>query len=79
VYVSLTLPSGAPWASGDPGAVDRIEGPALDFCLLVTQRRLADDLALRMTGDAAIEWMSLAQAFAGAPSSTDRSRKGLSR
>ena len=79
VYVSLTLPSGKPWTNGDPDAADRIEGPAIDFCLLVTQRRLADDLTLRLTGDAAIEWMSLAQAFAGEPSSTDRGRKGLGR
>ncbi|HTW18626.1 MAG TPA: TIGR03084 family metal-binding protein [Mycobacteriales bacterium] len=79
VHVALTLPSGQPWTSGDPSATDRIEGPALDFCLLVTQRRLADDLALRMTGEAAVEWMSLAQVFAGPPSFTDRSRKGLGR
>jgi uncharacterized protein (TIGR03084 family) len=79
VFVSLSAPSGAVWTWGDADAESRIEGPALDFCLLVTQRRLADDLALRLTGDAAIEWMSIAQAFAGAPSSTDRGRKGLGR
>ena len=41
-------------------------GPALDFCLLVTQRRHRDDLALVIEGPAAAEWMSIAQAFAGA-------------
>ena len=79
VFVVLTAPSGAQWAWGDPHATNRIEGPALDFCLLVTQRRVADDLTLTITGDAANEWMSLAQAFAGTPSTTDESRRGLSR
>jgi uncharacterized protein (TIGR03084 family) len=79
VFVLLTAPGGAQWAWGDPHAVDRIEGPALDFCLLVTQRRLADDLALHVTGDAAVEWMSIAQAFAGVPSTTDNHRRGLPR
>ncbi len=79
VFVVLTAPGGALWAWGDPHAEDRIEGPALDFCLLVTQRRLAEDLSLRITGDAATEWMSLAQAFAGEPSMTDQTRRGLSR
>ena len=41
-------------------------GPALDFCLLVTQRRHRDDLALDIEGPAATEWMAIAQAFAGA-------------
>ena len=41
-------------------------GPALDFCLLVTQRRHRDDLALAIEGPAATEWMAIAQAFAGA-------------
>ena len=41
-------------------------GPALDFCLLVTQRRHRDDLALVIEGAAATEWMAIAQAFAGA-------------
>jgi uncharacterized protein (TIGR03084 family) len=79
VFVALTSPSGVLWTWGDPQATDRIEGPALDFCLLVTQRRLPADLTLRVTGDAAAEWMSLAQAFAGAPSTTDQSRRGLPR
>jgi hypothetical protein len=34
---------------------------------------------LRVTGDSALEWMSVAQAFAGAPSSTDGTRRGLTR
>ena len=67
VRVELTAPDGALWAWGPAEAEDRITGPALDFCLLVTQRRHRDDLALASDGPAATEWMAIAQAFAGAP------------
>jgi uncharacterized protein (TIGR03084 family) len=67
VRVELTAPSGAVWTWGPPDAPDRVSGPALDFCLLVTQRRHRDDLALRIVGPVAEEWMSIAQAFAGEP------------
>jgi uncharacterized protein (TIGR03084 family) len=67
VYVSLTAPSGAVWTWGPADAADRIAGPALDFCLLVTQRRHPDDLSLTAEGPAATEWMTIAQAFAGPP------------
>ena len=65
VRVELAAPSGATWTRGPEGAAGRISGPALDFCLLVTQRRHRDDLALDVSGEAAEEWMSIAQAFAG--------------
>ncbi|HVW81935.1 MAG TPA: TIGR03084 family metal-binding protein [Mycobacteriales bacterium] len=77
VYVALTAPSGAEWTWGDPAASDSVRGPALDFCLLVTQRRVPEDLGLTVTGEAAQEWMSIAQAFAGGESLTDPSRAGL--
>ena len=48
-------------------AADRVSGPALDFCLLVTQRRHRADLALVPTGHAADDWLDIAQAFAGPP------------
>jgi uncharacterized protein (TIGR03084 family) len=67
VRVELVAPSGAVWEWGEPGAADRVEGPALDFCLVVTQRRHVSDTALRATGPVATEWISIAQAFAGAP------------
>ena len=35
---------------GTGGRQDRVTGPALDFCLLVTQRRHRDDLALGIEG-----------------------------
>jgi uncharacterized protein (TIGR03084 family) len=65
VHVALTAPSGTLWTWGPDDANDRITGSALDFCLLVTQRRHRDDLALVIEGSAAREWMSIAQAFAG--------------
>jgi uncharacterized protein (TIGR03084 family) len=67
VYVALTAPSGAIWTWGPADAADRVSGPALDFCLLVTQRRHRDDLGLVAEGPAAPEWMAIAQAFAGPP------------
>jgi uncharacterized protein (TIGR03084 family) len=67
VYVALTAPSGATWTWGPAGAADRISGPALDFCLLVTQRRHRDDLDLAVEGPAARQWVAIAQAFAGPP------------
>lgn len=77
VFVALSAPSGAEWTWGEPDAVDRVTGPALDFCQLVTQRRVLDDLDLTVTGEAAAEWMGIAQAFAGGPTTTDESRRGL--
>jgi uncharacterized protein (TIGR03084 family) len=65
IRVELEGPDGTAWTWGPDQAVNRISGPALDFCLLVTQRRHRNDLALAIEGPAAIEWMAIAQAFAG--------------
>jgi uncharacterized protein (TIGR03084 family) len=67
VRVELAAPDGALWTWGPADAGDRVTGTALDFCLLVTQRRHRDDLALSIDGPAAQEWMAIAQAFAGPP------------
>ncbi|SDF93425.1 TIGR03084 family metal-binding protein [Klenkia brasiliensis] len=67
VRVELTAPSGEVWAWGDPAAADRVTGPALDFCLRVTQRRPRSALALTATGPVADRWLDVAQAFAGRP------------
>jgi uncharacterized protein (TIGR03084 family) len=67
VLVTLTAPSGATWTWGPADAADRVTGPALDFCLLVTQRRHRDDLDLAVEGAAARQWVQIAQAFAGPP------------
>jgi uncharacterized protein (TIGR03084 family) len=63
--IGPSRPSGVTWAWGPEEAGDRITGPALDFCLLVTQRRHRDDVDLSIVGPAATEWMAIAQAFAG--------------
>lgn len=67
VRLDLTAPDGGTWSIGPAGAEDVVSGPALDFCLLVTQRRHRDDLALTATGPVATAWLPIAQAFAGAP------------
>jgi uncharacterized protein (TIGR03084 family) len=67
VRLELTGPSGEMWTWGPVEAEDVISGPALDFCLLVTQRRHRDDLELIVRGAAADEWVGIAQAFAGPP------------
>jgi uncharacterized protein (TIGR03084 family) len=61
----LTAPSGKTWAYGPVDADQRIEGPAEDFCLLVTRRRHRDDLALRATGPDAEHWLDIAQCYRG--------------
>jgi uncharacterized protein (TIGR03084 family) len=67
VRVELEGPRGDRWTWGDEGAADVVRGPALDFCLVVTQRRHVDDTALVAEGPLAREWLGLAQAFAGGP------------
>ena len=63
--VELVGPSGDVWPWGPEDALQRVTGPALDFCLLVTQRRHRDDLALVAEGPDADHWLDIAQAFAG--------------
>jgi uncharacterized protein (TIGR03084 family) len=65
VRVELEAPSGEQWSWGDEASDHRVRGNALEFCLVVTQRRHLDDTSLAIEGADAIEWMSFAQAFAG--------------
>jgi uncharacterized protein (TIGR03084 family) len=67
VYLELTGPDGASWAYGPPNAANKVTGSAVDFCLLVTQRRHRADLDLTAVGPIADEWLDVAQAFAGPP------------
>ena len=72
IEVVLAAPSGEDWRweigeSDGTAPVSTIEGPALDFCLVVTQRRNIADTGLAVSGEAAREWMAIAQAFAGPP------------
>ena len=67
VRVELRAPGGGVWCFGPADAVNMVSGPALDFCLLVTQRRHPADLALATVGPVAEEWLTIAQVFAGPP------------
>ena len=65
IAVHLVAPDGSTWAWGNDDAPESITGTALDFALLVTQRRHVDDTALVASGALAREWTTIAQAFAG--------------
>ncbi|MDX6218655.1 MAG: hypothetical protein QOJ48_336, partial [Frankiales bacterium] len=75
VRVELTGPGAGEWGPED--ATDRITGTALDFALLVTQRRHLDDLALQIEGATAAQWAGIAQAYAG-PAGPGRAPLGTS-
>ena len=74
VRVELLSPAGGTWRWGPDDAADSVRGPAEDFCLVVTQRRHPDDTSLEIAGDAAADWMRVAQAFAGGASEGPRRR-----
>ena len=67
VGVILAGPDGQTWAWDEGVVSDRVQGSALDFCLVVTQRRNLADTDLVVQGPEATQWMSIAQAFAGPP------------
>ena len=72
IDVAVTAPDGGEWRweigdAADGGPVATVTGTALDFCLVVTQRRNVADTGLVVEGDLAEEWISIAQAFAGPP------------
>ncbi len=67
VRVELTGPAGERWEWDGDGASGLVQGPALDFCLVVTQRRNIADTALTVEGPLASQWLAIAQAFAGPP------------
>jgi uncharacterized protein (TIGR03084 family) len=69
VRLELTLPGGTALAIGASDAANVVEGPAYDLALVVTQRRHAADTRLRASGLTAVEWLEVAQAFAGPPGS----------
>ena len=66
-HVELTAPDGSVWTWGPEDAAQRVNGPALDFCLRVTRRRHRADVALLAAGADADRWLDIAQAFAGPP------------
>ena len=69
IRVELTSPSGETWVLGDPDATDIVRGTATDFCRVATQRRHVADTNLEVHGEAAEEWIGIAQTFAGPPGS----------
>ena len=67
VRVSLQSPSGEKWTWGPVDAECSVVGSAEDFCGVVTQRRQLQDTGLLVAGEAALDWMMMAQVFAGPP------------
>lgn len=65
-HLRLTAPSGKIWTYGDASEEEVIEGPASEFCQVVTQTRNVADTSLRVKGKSATAWMAVAQCFAGA-------------
>jgi enediyne biosynthesis protein E11 len=61
----ITGPGGSRWEFGPADSEQRITGPAVDFCLLVTRRRNPADLAVTATGAVAQDWLKIAQAYRG--------------
>jgi uncharacterized protein (TIGR03084 family) len=67
VRVELSSPSGDIWTWGPEEAENIVRGNAEEFCLTVVRRRHVDDTHIEMIGDIAVQWMAIAQAFAGPP------------
>ncbi len=75
IRVEVAAPDGDTWTWGPDAAADRVTGDALEFCLVVTQRRHLSDTALAVSGPVAEQWIGIAQAFAGA-AGTGRKPRG---
>lgn len=75
VRLELQGPSGERWVWGPPDSGCSVTGTAEDFCLVVTQRRSLPETALSVSGEAARDWMMIAQVFAGPPTTATPRRK----
>lgn len=64
-YVRLTAPSGDIWEWNEPSETECVTGDAVGFCQTVTQTRNVADTQLKVVGEVANKWMSIAQCFAG--------------
>ena len=64
-YVRLTAPSGEIWEWNNPQGDNKVEGPAEEFCQVVTQSRNILDTNLKIHGAISKQWMAIAQSFAG--------------
>jgi len=76
VRVELVGVDDEAWVWGPEGVEDEVRGPALDFCLVVTQRINPADTALTVSGRWANDWLGIAQAFAGPATDTRPPRRG---
>jgi uncharacterized protein (TIGR03084 family) len=63
--VRLHTPLGESWVWAGEGGL--VTGSVLQFCQVVAQTRNVADTGLQVEGEAAREWMALAQCFAGPP------------
>ncbi|NMM90111.1 TIGR03084 family protein [Rhodococcus sp. SRB_17] len=75
-YVELTGPDGELWIWGTPSSSQRVTGDGYDFALLATRRRHINDVDVSAHGADATYWLTIIQAFAGAPGQTPRQRNG---
>ncbi|MET9550391.1 TIGR03084 family metal-binding protein [Streptomyces sp. NPDC006627] len=76
--VELHAPGGELWSWGPVDAPEKVEGSALDFALVATQRLHRDDSDLITWGEATEEWLRIAQAYAG-PVGQGRRRRASQR
>jgi len=67
VRVDLLAPDGQTWSWGPIDAPDQVTGTALDFCLVVTQRRHRVDTGLTTTGETAAALDDDRPGFPGPP------------
>ncbi len=74
--VELAAPDGSTWTWGPDDAEELVSGPAVDFCLVVTQRRPLAETALVAAGPVSRQWLSIAQAYAGPPGTGRTGRTG---
>ena len=73
--MELAAPDGATWTWGPEDAADRVVGPALDFCLVVTQRRHLEDTALAVSGPGRDRVDELRAGLRGPPGAGRRPRQ----
>ena len=66
-HVRLATPFGETWEWNAGATGEAVSGEALAFCQVVTQIRNVADTTLRVDGEGARHWMSIAQCFAGPP------------
>lgn len=66
-HIELSAPGVGAWTWNEASTTHYVRGTAMDFCLLVTQRRHVDDTGLQYSGGPVRDWLLMAQCFAGPP------------